>query len=296
MTEPNRRPPAPLGALRSARRDFLLRATRLGLRGLALAGTNEFISAALSRPFRLIHVVEYPKCGGSWLRNMLQSLRGGEAHTGEQLIRPGSIVQGHWVYRAWFPRPVVIVRDPRDVFVSYYYHETRYERREEQRSIDRYFRSDPKRPLREDFLAYLEAKLTHRTDPPFSYSEFLASWRSRRSVTWVRYEDLLENAERELTRVAAKVGLPTEEWMIRAAIERHSFEATTRRGGHERRRGEADPRSFERKGVAGDWRNHFGKRACELIDKHEGWALRDLGYEGDASWIEEFAAAQAGER
>jgi hypothetical protein len=256
-------------------------------------GTNEFISVALSRPFRLIHVVEYPKCGGSWLRNMLQSLRGGASYTAEQLIRPGNIVQGHWVYRPWFPRPVVIVRDPRDVFVSYYYHETRYERREEQRSIDRYFRSDPNRPLREDFLAYLEAKLTQRTDPPFSYGEFLASWRSHSSVTWVRYEDLLENTERELTQVAVKVGLPTEAWIIRAAVERHSFEATTRRRGHERRRGEADPRSFERKGVAGDWRNHFCKRACELIDKHEGWALRELGYEGDASWIEEFGAARA---
>ena len=46
--------------------------------------------------------------------------------------------------------------------------------------------------------------------------------------------------------------------------------------------------AFERKGIAGDWRNHFDPRSCELLERHEGESLRRLGYEADASWIERF--------
>ena len=269
-------------------RDLPRRIKRLGLRRALPLLVNEGISLLLSRPFGLVHIVEYPKCGGSWIRNMVESLRGENAtqYLGDRLLRPGDIVQGHWTYRPWIPRPVVVVRDPRDVFVSYYFHETRFKRREEKRGIDRYFRSDPQRPIPADFALYLEAKLGHRTDPPFSYRELLASWLGRPSVLWVRYEDCLTNPERQLARIAAHVGLLVDPARVRAAVEANRFENATRHRGLERKPGEAEPGEFERSGIAGDWRNHFNKRACELLEQYEGWTLRELGYESDAGWIE----------
>jgi len=41
-----------------------------------------------------------------------------------------------------------------------------------------------------------------------------------------------------------------------------------------------------RKGVAGDWRNHFSKDAKQVFNKLAGKELIKLGYEIDESWIE----------
>jgi hypothetical protein len=254
---------------------------------------NALLEPLLCRPFGLIHVVEHPKCGGTWVRNMLRSYNGTQAYLADRLIRPHDVIQTHRLYRAWYWRPVVVVRDPRDVFVSQYYHDTHYRRREKGLEIERHFRHDPARPLREDFAAYLEAKLQLRANPSFHYAEFVHSWQNRPRACWVRYEDCLTDAEAELTRILRCFGLPYDRERIRHAVEVNRFEnATLARSGRARRPGEADPGEFERKGIAGDWKNHFDARSCELIQRLEGWTLRVLGYERDASWIEPFLAGR----
>jgi hypothetical protein len=52
-----------------------------------------------------------------------------------------------------------------------------------------------------------------------------------------------------------------------------------------RKRGEEDQFSFLRKGIVGDWRNHFSAEAAVVFDAHAGSALIELGYEPDRSWI-----------
>jgi len=264
------------------------------LRARAWQLANEMLTPVAGRALGLIHVVEHPKCGGSWVRKLIQTYRGGDRFLADRPLRRGDVVQIHRLHRPWYWRPVVVVRDPRDLFVSFYYHETRYSRRERHLSIERHFRHEPERPLREDFAAYLEAKLVHRTHPRFGYQEFVRSWRGRPGVAWLRYEDCLADPEGELARILRAVGLPVDLQRVHEAVELNSFENATRlRTGRSRRPGEEDPTEFERKGVAGDWKNHFDARCCELIERFEGWTLRTLEYEADASWIERFLAERA---
>jgi hypothetical protein len=252
---------------------------------------NVAIAAALGRSLGLIHVAEYPKCGGSWVRNMLADYLGTPHFLDDRLIRRHDVIQVHRLPRPWYRHTVVVTRDPRDMYVSTYYHETQYRQREKHMLISRYFQHDPGRPLREDFAAYLEAKLSHYTHPPFMLREFVPAWKARPGVVWVRYEDCLANGEAALTGAVQGLGLPLDPARVRAAVEANSFRNATRARGKERKPGEADPGSFERKGVAGDWKNHFDRRSCELLERYEGTSLRALGYEPDAGWIERFLTA-----
>lgn len=258
----------------------------LGIR--ARQAANTALTIAFGRRLGLIHVVEYPKCGGSWFRNMLQSYTGTERFLEQRLIRRHDVIQVHRLPQRWYRLPVVVTRDPRDMYVSFYYHETQYRNREKHLAISRHFQHDPSRPLRDDFTTYLEAKLTHTTHPPFPLGDFVRAWRARPDVVWVRYEDCLAQGESELTRVVKALGLPLDPQRVKQAVEANSFTNATRARGRERKPGEADAGSFERKGIAGDWKNHFDRRSCELLEHYEGTSLRALGYEPDAGWVERF--------
>ena len=53
----------------------------------------------------------------------------------------------------------------------------------------------------------------------------------------------------------------------------------------DRRPGEEDRSSFLRKGLVGDWRNHFSQQARKTFDWYAGGELLLLGYERDRSWV-----------
>jgi hypothetical protein len=256
------------------------------IRRRAYQAANSIIAAVLGGPLRACHVVEFPKCGGSWISNMIRSYVGSSFNEGYRLIARDEVIQKHVRYRPGLVRAVVVVRDPRDMFVSAYHHETSFSDREKSLSIDRYFRRDPGRPMAEDFAEYLEAKLLHVTHPRFSYSQFLDSWIERPGVCVVRYEDFREDAEAQLLRVVRFLGRTADLDGVRSAVSENSFENVTRRlYGAERATGVEDNTRFVRKGIAGDWKNHFNENSCQLIEKFEGRSLQRLGYEQDSGWV-----------
>ena len=53
-------------------------------------------------------------------------------------------------------------------------------------------------------------------------------------------------------------------------------------GGH--KPGQENTRSHYRKGVAGDWANHFTPDHCEYFKKHYNEVLLKLGYETSPDW------------
>lgn len=62
----------------------------------------------------------------------------------------------------------------------------------------------------------------------------------------------------------------------------HANDFSRKSGG--RRPGEEDPRSHYRKGVAGDWRNHFTPRHIEAFKERYNELLLKLGYETTPDW------------
>ncbi|MEZ4695548.1 MAG: sulfotransferase domain-containing protein [Rhodothermales bacterium] len=66
----------------------------------------------------------------------------------------------------------------------------------------------------------------------------------------------------------------------------HRFEKTS--GG--RKKGIEDPKSHYRKGVAGDWKNHFTPEHCRAFLKRFDGLLQVTGYEEDDSWVDDQVA------
>jgi hypothetical protein len=96
----------------------------------------------------------------------------------------------------------------------------------------------------------------------------------------VRYEDLLEHPHREAARLVRFLGADSREDFINRAVNAASFEKLSRG----RERGQEDPASFFRKGLAGDWRNVFTERDKEIYKEAAGDLLIKLGYENDYDW------------
>jgi LPS sulfotransferase NodH len=98
--------------------------------------------------------------------------------------------------------------------------------------------------------------------------------------TEVRYEDLLVRPNEEVGRLLGFLGVDTEERLVESCVNSASFERLSRG----RERGQEDPSSFYRKGVAGDWRNYFSEEDRRVFKEEAGELLIRLGYEDDLDW------------
>ncbi len=96
----------------------------------------------------------------------------------------------------------------------------------------------------------------------------------------VRYEDLLDRPNEEVGRLLGFLGAGTDPETVDHCVSSASFEKLSKG----RRPGEEDPSSFYRKGVAGDWKNHFTDRDKEVFKEEAGELLVRLGYERDLDW------------
>jgi hypothetical protein len=96
----------------------------------------------------------------------------------------------------------------------------------------------------------------------------------------VRYEDLLADPVGEARCLLEFLEADAREEVARECVEAASFEQLS--GG--RSKGEEDSSSFYRKGVAGDWKNHFTEEDRRVFKEEAGELLIRLGYEEDLSW------------
>jgi hypothetical protein len=97
----------------------------------------------------------------------------------------------------------------------------------------------------------------------------------------LKYEDLLVRDEEILARVLLdECLLPASRDYLGKVVAANRFEART--GG--RKPGAEDLGSHERKGVAGDWKNHFTDRVAKAFKERYGELLVATGYEADDRW------------
>lgn len=93
------------------------------------------------------------------------------------------------------------------------------------------------------------------------------------------YESLLERPAEVVSRLLAHLDIPVDASVLDDMIRRSSFEFTTGR-----KRGEGVENAFYRKGVAGDWRNHYSDDEKRVFSELAGDLLVRLGYEQTADW------------
>ena len=164
---------------------------------------------------------------------------------------------------------LIMYRDLRDVAVSHVF----------------YVQRTPWHPEHPDYNGLsIEEGLRHfgQTLLP-EFVDWIRSWHANRNPERslvVRYEDLLNDTVATFSNVARLFGLPDDPDMIESIVEAHRFENLS--GGRDRGEGSGD--SFFRKGVSGDWQNHFTPELKTLYKEEAGEALIDFGYESNLDW------------
>lgn len=170
---------------------------------------------------------------------------------------------------------VYIVRDPRDVAVSFAHHRGT--------SIENIIATlaDPAATLSASDDRYRR----QLAQPLGDWSRHIRSWLDQPDipVRLVRYEDLLTDPERELRAVADHLGIPHDARSLKAAVAATRFDALQAQeqahGFTERQVGSTAP--FFRQGVAGGWRRDLTEAQAARILADHGPQMRNLGYTGD---------------
>ena len=251
-------------------------------------------------------LLSYPKCGRTWVRVFLCKYyaQRDKIPFSEKLIMPRpfnrspypSVYPTHlgvppfvsfgsflkhlgvwqtlfsWIHAIKRSRVIFLVRDPRDVVVSYYFDATR-------------------RSRTEGYASYTLGSLLR--DDVFGINaivRYMNAWyasRNRfRDFLLVRYEDLREHPEQEFRRILSFLSSePINEDAFTAALEFSSFDqmrAMERAGkmGRNIRPGDAaDEDSYKvRRGVVGGFRSHFTEADMRFADEAVSKLDPELGY------------------
>jgi hypothetical protein len=150
-------------------------------------------------------------------------------------------VASHWTYGPYFSRPkrVFIIRDPRDVMVSYFH----------------YINAKANQP---DFVSFSEFIRTSRFGLEAWARHFL-SWRDKADYI-IKYEDLKSNDIAEFKRMFEHLGISyNEEHLIKAAEASRfdNFRKVEATMGHSKPEANKGEFKFTRKGIVGDYKNYF---------------------------------------
>jgi len=163
---------------------------------------------------------------------------------------------GSWLPTAKF---IHIVRDGRDVVTSAWFNNLRGNREDTLRRWP-------------DFRCFVEFGV-HRWADDVRTGRSFEKGRAERYCE-VKYEELHEAPDTVITRLLQFLGVDSSETSVQGCRNAGQFR-TLSRG---RDRGQEDQRAFFRKGVVGDWKNHFDDHCLHYFLKYGGGLLRDLGY------------------
>jgi hypothetical protein len=165
-----------------------------------------------------------------------------------------------------------VIRDPRDLMVSgYFWHIS-----------DQWVDSNPwnvERRARLRTAPNQEAGLLQEVTLSACYFEAMAEWDyTRQDILEMRFETIIADPLPFLRDAFTFVGLPTGD------LERIVAERAFQRLAGGRARGQEARDQKYRKGIAGDWRNHFTPRITDAFKQRHGRLLVQLGYEADLNW------------
>jgi hypothetical protein len=236
-------------------------------------------------------LVSYPRSGNTWTRFLVANLLhpqepasfsnierlvpDTEAQSSRYMrgIASPRTIKSHSYFDPRYPRVIYIVRDPRDVVLSYYDFSRKYRHIEDGYPLDRYV---------EDFVTGNLISAGWGT-----WGENVASWAFARSARpgflLLRYEDMKEHPELELKRIANFVGIDPSPELLRSTLERSSAD---RMREMEKNQGKdwvstKDKRSdipFIRGASAGGWKKQLRPESVAAIESAWGNIMTQLGY------------------
>lgn len=237
----------------------------------------------LQRNLKII-VAEYPKSGGSWFTSLLAKSLDIHArdiyqsgnfnfdlskhpwYEGSKTfeLTESCVIKSHEMPDSKLhnldARFIHMIRDGRDVVVSKYFYEKDF---------------CVKNNIIKDFN-YTWDEYVEKTSQ--EWAAYVSAWEDRHVIT-CKYESLLLDALKELERVFSLLNLVVPEDAMRVAIDANSKEKFSKSLDKTFKHN-----TFVRKGIAGDWKNHFDEKHKAIFKKNAGELLINLGYEADLGW------------
>jgi hypothetical protein len=186
------------------------------------------------------------------------------------------ILKSHECFDPRYPHVIYIVRDPRDVAVSFYFYNLKVRVIPDGYSMDEFV---------ERFVA---AKVVGYADRVGCWQDHVLSWvrlrEGKPGFKLVRYEDLLTDPQKELRALAPLLGIdPTPERIERAvrlssANNMQSLEKQQSKDWVATKDTRQDI-AFVREAKAGGWKSKLSAVAVRNIEQAWGPTMKELGYE-----------------
>jgi len=232
-----------------------------------------------------LFLVEFPKSGVTWLTFLMANVHAlltqdrravtffnvndfiPDVQSTPYAGAPAAGMPGHRCFKSHAPylaryrKVIYLVRDPRDVMVSYW-------------TFLRGLGS---------WDATLEQLVTHRRHGIGAWVDHVSGWLdgidAAASFTLIRYEDLIADTPGELARLYGLLGMPVTEEIIVTAVERSSIERMRQLEAEFAARHPALTKlQFVRRDRAGGAREPVSPALRELIEKRAGDLMQRLGY------------------
>jgi hypothetical protein len=221
-----------------------------------------------------IFICTYPKCGTTWMQNIVHLL----LHAGEPFpshlkvddeiphleLKGSTYCENHPVVKTHLPghllhwnehaKYIVVARNPKDCCVSFYHHTRGFTHHYDYAhgTFDDFFR----RFLNGDVECG-------------DYFDHFLSWQSHlnnRNVFFCTYEQLICDIKQVVAQLALFLGIIIDDNILQKVLRNCSFksmEQDPQRWSSER---PMDMPPFIRKGEIGDWHNYFNEEQSKLID------------------------------
>jgi hypothetical protein len=237
-------------------------------------------------------VVSYPRSGNTWTRFLIANL----VHTDkevsftniEKLIPDTSsqsnralkttprprIIKTHEYFDHRYPKIIYIVRDPRDVVLSYYDFQRKYMQIDDGYPLGQYV---------DDFVSGKLISIGWGT-----WGENVASWMytrgKRDNFLLLRYEDMMRDTSSELVRIAQFMGIDPTADRLQRAIEHSSADRMRALEKLEEDKWVATKNRrkdipFVRVAKSGGWRSGLPASCVQQIENAWGDLMTTLGYE-----------------
>ncbi len=217
-----------------------------------------------------IAIFGLPKSGNTWIVSLLSdylNVPGVGAYGSEKcgVTMLHDPLSYRIKIRSDFQRGVYIVRDVRDIVVSYFH----------------YVQTDYYKELNDPFVAYPDIetfytnyflpKLTARYDWLNHTREYV-----EHGLPMIRYEDLYDNPEQALADLIVRMGLPLDQAKVNEVIEKNRLEKLAKSG---KKLWHKVPTTHFRKGGYGGYKDAMSDKLIARINHDFGDVLGRWGYE-----------------
>lgn len=237
-------------------------------------------------------LVSYPRSGNTWTRFLIANLvypnqevsflnieklipdTSSQSNRALKRTRRPRIIKTHQYFDHRYPKTIYIVRDPRDVVLSYYDFQRKYRQIEDGYPLERYVG---------DFVRGQIGSADWGT-----WLENVATWvytRGRsKEFLLLRYEDMMANTVSELTRIAHFLGIEPDPARVRRAVELSSADRMRQLEKQEQDQWVAtkDRRKdipFVRVAKSGGWKTSLPESCVQQIESVWGEVMTEVGYE-----------------